>query len=112
MGFTKMHEIATEVEQLIEAVKQSKTFQEYDKQKNLINEDPELKSQIDRYREEVYKLQNSQDSNIKAKMDEFADKYADFLDDIRVSAYLDAENNLCRMMQELTDRVVDSLEFE
>jgi len=113
IGVTIMHEIATEVEQLIEAVKQSKTYMEYDKQKKLINEDPELARQIDKYREEVFNLQNSQDdNNIKARMNDFAERYADFLDDIRVSAYLDAENNLCRMMQELTERVIDSLEFE
>ncbi|MCQ2542085.1 MAG: YlbF family regulator [Lachnospiraceae bacterium] len=108
-----MNEIATEVDQLIEAVKQSKTFQEYDKQRNLINEDAELKQRINKYREEVFRLQNScDDNNIHAKMNEFAERNAEFLEDIRVSAYLDAENNLCRMLQELTSSVIESLEFE
>lgn len=107
-----MREIANEVEQLIEAVKQSKTYQEYDKQKNLINEDAELRGRIDRYREEVFQIQNSKDANAKDRMNEFAERNAEFLDDIRVSAFLDAENNLCRMLQELTDRVIESLDFE
>lgn len=45
-------------------------------------------------------------------MNEFAERNAEFLEDIRVSAYLDAENNLCRMLQELTSSVIESLEFE
>ena len=109
----RMIEIDDEVTHLIEAVKQSRTYREYDKQRNLVNEDAELKESIDRYRVENFQLQNApDDGNIKYRLEEFADKYADFLEDPRVSAFLDAENNLCKMMQELTDRVVESLNFE
>ena len=108
-----MSEIDDEVKSLIEAVMKSKTYMEYDRQRNLLNENPELKQQVNTYRQEIFALQNDKnDSNIERRMDEFADRYADFLEDTRVSAFLDAENNLCKMMQELTDKVVSSLNFE
>jgi len=107
-----MGEIDAEVRQLIEAVKKSKTFQEYEKQKNILKEDPELKNQVDNYRKELFELQKSQDGNAKERTEAFAEKYADFIEIPKVSAFLDAEVNLCKMMQEVTFRVVDSLEFE
>lgn len=108
-----MGEIDEEVKLLIQAVKQSKTYKEYEKQKKRLKENEELKAQVDQYRKENFRLQaESDDPNIKFKLEEFADRYADFLDEPDVSAFLDAENNLCRMMQELTDRVIASLDFD
>lgn len=107
-----MNEIDNELNMLIDAVKKSKTYQEYDKQKNVIKEDPELKAQIDNYRRESFEIQNSNDANAGQRMEAFADKYADFVENSKVSAFLDAEVNLCRMMQELSDRIIDSLDFE
>ena len=46
------------------------------------------------------------------KIEEFADRYSEFLENRVVSSFLDAENNLCYMMQELTDKVFSSLDFE
>ncbi len=108
-----MNEIEDEIISLIAAVKNSNTYKEYDRQRNLLNEDADLKNRINQYRKENFALQKEQnDSNIGNRMEEFAERYADFLEDARVSAFLDAENNLCRMLQELTDRVVSSLNFE
>ena len=110
-----MTEIDEEVNHLIDAVKSSNTYKLYDKQRKRLKADPELKAAVDQYRKENFELQQSiseMDPSSEAKMEEFADKYSDFLEDSRVSDFLDAENNLCRMMQELTDRVVDSLNFE
>ena len=110
-----MTEVDDEVKRLIEAVKSSNTYKVYDKQKKLLKKNPELKAAVDQYRKENFELQSSisvADENAERRMEEFAEKYADFLEDSRVSDFLDAENNLCRMMQELTDRVVDSLDFE
>lgn len=108
-----MSEIDEEVTKLIQVVKESKTYKEYDKQKNRLRENEELKAQVDQYRKENFMLQaESNDPNIKYRLEEFADRYADFLDDPRVSEFLDAENDLCRMMQELTDRVIASLDFD
>lgn len=107
-----MNEIKDEVERLIEAVKNSETYKEYERQQNRVNDNPELKERIDRYRNEIFALQNDKnENNISNRMEEFAERYSDFLEIPEVSAYLDAENNLCRMMQELTDKVVCSLNF-
>lgn len=108
-----MIEIDEEVNILIDAVKSSKTYKEYAKWRDILKENEDLKRQVDEYRREVFRLQNeNNDPNIKNRVEEFADRYADFLENRTVSSFLDAENNLCRMMQVVTDRVVSSLDFE
>lgn len=108
-----MNEIDQEIEILIKAVKKSNTYKEYDKQKNLLKQDAELKKQVDAYRLENFRLQNSQDDgHLAERMDAFLDKYSDFVEIPLVADFLDAEYNLCSMLQELTSRVVSCLDFE
>ena len=108
-----MSEIEHEIQILIEAVKASATYKEYDRQKELLKADEELKRQVDEYRKENFLLQNaSDDGHLEERMEQFSEKYADFVEMPKVSAFLDAEVNLCRMMQELSERIVASLDFE
>lgn len=108
-----MKEVDQEIKHFIESIKKSKTFLEYDKQKELLKQDPELKAQVDAYRQENFRLQNApDDGHAEERMEAFADKYADFIEQPRVSAFLDAELNLCRMIQHITDAVMESLNFE
>ena len=108
-----MTEIDKEVSDLINAVKSSKTYLEYAKWRDILKQDEDLKNRVDEYRRELFKLQHeSGDPGIKYRIEEFADRYSEFLENRVVSGFLDAENNLCYMMQELTEKVVSSLEFE
>ncbi len=112
-GVTNMTEIDKEVCNLITAVKSSKTYLEYAKWRDILKQDDELRARVDEYRRELFALQHeSGDPSIKYRIEEFADRYAEFLENRVVSSFLDAENNLCYMMQELTDKVVSSLDFE
>lgn len=107
-----MQEVNDEVSRLIDALKNSRTYLEFEKQKEILKADPELKAKVDAYRTENFKLQNSNDGNIEERLEAFAEKYADFIEEPKVSAFLDAEVNFCRMMQEVVDRVMNNLDFE
>lgn len=108
-----MSEVDNDTKQFIEAVKKSRTYQEYEKQKELLKQDPELKEKVDSYRKENFKLQNSvDDGHLGERMEAFADRYADFIEMPKVSAFLDAELNLCRMLQDATNEIIGSLNFE
>lgn len=108
-----MNEIRDEVNALIEAVKQSETYREYDRQKNRVKAMPELKAQIDAYRTKNFELQNMEDNEgLQEKLEAFAEEYADFVEQPPVREFLNAEVALCAMMQEVTNRLIGSLEFE
>lgn len=108
-----MNEIDDEVQSLIETVKQSKVYRQYDMQRTILKGEPELKKQVDEYRIRSYEIQNADDDeHLQERIEAFEAEYADFVEQPKVCEFLEAELDLCRMLQEVTARVVDSLNFE
>lgn len=108
-----MTEIDNELFTLIEAVKESRTFKEYDRCRKVLKSDPELKARVDKYREENYRLQIMEDDGtLQDKIEAFARENMELSEQPRVRAFLDAELALCRMLQEITDRVVRAIDFD
>ncbi len=108
-----MTETDNELFTLIEAVKESRTFKEYDRCRKVLKSDPELKARVDKYREENYRLQIMEDDGtLQDKIEAFARENMELSEQPRVRAFLDAELALCRMLQEITDRVVRAIDFD
>ena len=108
-----MTEIDNELFILIEAVKGSHTFKEYDRCRKVLKSDPELKARVDKYREENYRLQIMEDDGtLQDKIENFARENMELSEQPRVRAFLDAELALCRMLQEISERVVKAIDFE
>ena len=108
-----MTEIDNELFTLIEAVKESHTYKEYDRCRKVLKSDPELKARVDRYREENYRLQIMEDDGtLQDKIENFARENMELSEQPRVRAFLDAELALCRMLQEISERVVKAIDFE
>lgn len=67
------------MEELIAAVIASEEYREYDRQKQIMKEQPELKAQIDRFRQENFELQNSvQSDELFDRTDEFSRRLEEF----------------------------------
>ncbi|MBP5608720.1 MAG: YlbF family regulator [Lachnospiraceae bacterium] len=108
-----MTEIDNELFTLIEAVKDSKTYKEYDRCRKVLKSDPELKARVDKYREDNYRLQIMEDDGtLQDKIEAFARENMELSEQPRVRAFLDAELALCRMLQEITQRVIKAIDFE
>ncbi|MCR5250228.1 MAG: YlbF family regulator [Lachnospiraceae bacterium] len=108
-----MTEIDNELFTLIEAVKQSRTFKEYDRCRIALKSDPALKERVDRYREENYRLQTMEDDGtLQDRIERFAQDNMELSEQPKARAFLDAELALCRMLQEITDRVIRAIDFE
>ena len=108
-----MTEIDNELFTLIEAVKRSNTYKEYDRCRIALKSDPALMQRVDKYREENYRLQTQDDDGtLQDRIDKFAKDNMELSEMPRVRAFLDAELALCRMLQEITDRVIRAIDFE
>ena len=108
-----MNEIEKEVDNFIEVIKMSKPFIEYHKQLDRLKADEALKRQVDEYRREIYDIQNSEGDIVDdQRLESFTNKYAELVENPLVSDFLDAEVDICKMLQYITDRVVESVEFE
>lgn len=106
-----MSNVDVALNELIQAIKTSEQYTEYKKQLTLVKEEPDLKEQIDAFRQQNFDLQNSQDCDFN-KIDEFEKKYKDFREKPLVSDFLAAELAFCRLMQEVDERIVEAVDFE
>jgi cell fate (sporulation/competence/biofilm development) regulator YlbF (YheA/YmcA/DUF963 family) len=105
-----MSDIEGAIDQLVNAIHESDVYREYDELRDKVNQNPELKQQIDEFRHKNYELQNS-DADFE-KLEEFEKEYSQFREIPLVSDYLAAELAFCRMMQDINIKITDEIDFE
>ena len=108
-----MAELDRAVESLIATIRDTDKYKRYKREKDKVNRFPELKAQIDAFRMRNFELQNMADSeDLFYKIEEFEREYEKFRENPLVADFLAAELDLCRMMQDVTARLTEALEFE
>lgn len=108
-----MVEVATALEGLIEAIVESREYKEFQHQKEIMRERPALKQQIDEYRQRSFELQHSEDTgDLLERTERFSEQYKELRKNPLVEDFLNAELELCIMLQEINRCVVEAVEFE
>lgn len=98
---------------LIRVIHDSKEYREYNRIKKQLADNPKLKHQINQYRKDVFRLQNSGEvEDLYERMEEFNRTHAEFRKDPQVDEYLKCELAVCRMLQHVSTMVVKSLDLE
>lgn len=98
---------------LISVIRNTDKYRKYQREKEKVNQFPELKKQIDIFRKRNFELQNMQNGDeLFYSMEAFDREYEQFLENPMVADFLAAELDLCRMMQAVTGRLTDALDFE
>ena len=111
MKITADENVNEAVKQLVEAIRNTDAYLEYQRQLAYVKEQPELKRQIDDFRTRNFELQTSKDTNFD-KIDQFTRENEAFRENPLVSDFLAAELAFCRMMQEIGLYVTDQMRFE
>ncbi len=106
-----MNDIDVAVEQMIQAIVNSPDYKEYDIQRKRVKQYPELKAQMDEFRKRNFLLQNS-DSCRLDQVDALEREFAGLRENPIVSEFLAAELALCRLIQNIDNRLVEALHFE
>lgn len=108
-----MEELDCAVDNLIGAIRKTKEYQVYQRERSRVDRFPDLKAQIDEYRNQNYMLQSmTDDDELFQKIEEFERRYEKFREDPLVSDFLAAELDFCRMMQQVFGRVTSALDFD
>ena len=108
-----MTELNVAVEKLIDIIRVTEVYKEYERQKEKVNRIPDLKAQIDTFRIRNFEIQNlSDDADVFQKIEDFEREYESFRENPIVSDFLAAELALCRMMQEINIRLTAALDFD
>ena len=111
MKITSDENVNQAVEQMVQAIRNTDAYLEYQKQLARVKEQPELKRQIDEFRTRNFELQTSKDTNFD-KLDQFTRENEAFRENPLVSDFLAAEVAFCRMMQEIDVKLAEAMDFE
>lgn len=106
-----MNTIDNALAALEDAILNSPEYREYDKQRNLIKQYPEVKAKLDDFRRQNFLFQTGADNALE-QMDQIEKQYADFREQPMVSEFLAAELAFCRMMQDINLRLTDHIDFD
>ncbi|MBE5883584.1 MAG: YlbF family regulator [Lachnospiraceae bacterium] len=106
-----MNNVEIAMNHLIEVIKESEIYQEYVTQLERVKQQPDLKQQIDDFRERNYVLQTSGEAAFD-KIEQFEREYEDFRENPYVSDFLAAELAFCRMMQDINIGITEAIHFE
>lgn len=94
--------IALQLDALISAIRDSDAYRTYQQlEEELTTQYPELKSQIDEFRLQNFRMQRSKDIDLFNEVDQFEKKYYQLRKNPKVNAYLEAELEVCHMIQEV-----------
>lgn len=94
------------VSEFSERIRNTETYKKYQEQCRELQPYPELRRQINRYREDTYALQNSE-GDIFDKIDEYDREYSDFRSNPLVENYLQAELKMVRMLQRIYGSIAE-----
>ena len=108
-----MEDIYQAVETLLEIIRRSEIYQEYLHQESLLAQNPQLRERVRAFRASNFRLQNeATDSELFAVVDNIYQESRELRKNPQVNAYLDAELAYCKLMQRITRRLCDGLEFD
>lgn len=100
------------VKNLVDTIKNTDEYKEFQFQKEKINKFPELKDRINEFRKKNYELQNSgQSANLMEDTERLQMENEDLFENPLSADFLQAELDFCRMMQDVNACITDGIEF-
>lgn len=98
---------------LLEAVRNSEEYKNYEKIKAEIEGKPEARKKVDDFRQKAYLLQSSNSSiDLLDEMNRLAFERQELRKDRLVTEYLSSELSLCRMLQRISMEVMNVTDFQ
>lgn len=97
----------------VKAIKETDVYQKYNYHLQELKKNPEFYDKVNEFRNRNYEIQNTtQVDELFDKMDAFEKEYEEFRENPLVDNFLRAELAFCRMMQEISIRVTEEVDFE
>lgn len=108
-----MDNVRENLGRMVASIKSSQVYREYREAKEKVERDPVKKRKLDKYRTEIYEIQNSYGSgDLYHTIDRIEQESEEFRSDPEVDQFLSAELALCRMIQYVNLTLIDELDFD
>jgi len=99
-----MEQIKPALDQFITALKETDTYRNFETQKKILSQDPELKRRLDDWRRENYRfMQEADGDRIYEESDRMAREWDEICQDERAFDYLIAEHAYYKMIQDIRE---------
>lgn len=96
----------------VEALQATPEYAEYQRLRALVAEDPHLLARVKELMDKNFKLHQSDSTELFELMDALTNEYEDVINNELACDFMEAEVVLCRLVQELSYRVLDGLELD
>ena len=107
------NDVLAGIEALVNVIKSTNEYKDFQFQKEKVKRIPELKARIDEFRKKNYELQNlSQSDNLMEDVERFQRENENFLENPLVADFLQAEVDFCRLMQNVNVHITEAIDFE
>lgn len=107
-----MRQVINESKQLNEHIRASEEYRTYLRTKQALLENEELSRHLQEFRAKNYELQNRQGVNHYDEMIELTKEYDELLHNSVASDFLQAEQQICKLLQQVFDSIAEGLEFD
>lgn len=105
-----MREIDECVDALLDCIHESSIYQNYLQCEKALSETPDLKKEVDDFRSVIYQMHQEEDwFDASERLEK---QYAELRKKPEVNAYLEAELDLCKVIQRVTARICGSLDMQ
>jgi len=107
-----MNKIQECVEKLLEVIRVDSAYQRYLACEEMLKSNPELKKQIDEFRVAVFHMNNDDtQGDLYDITDEVENRYEKLRKVPEVNAYLEAELDVCRMLQQVQEQFRNGIDL-
>ncbi|MDD3221202.1 MAG: YlbF family regulator [Clostridia bacterium] len=108
-----MRNVEYQTRQLIRTIKQTNVYNQYRRLQIKIQKDETLSRRVNEFRKACFAIQNKpEEPEDMDRLEALNMEYGDILDNSDVREFLTAEQGLAQMMNQVTDRMYDSLDID
>ena len=107
-----MNQIEEKLEALVREVKESAVYQEYQRVRELVHQEPEKEKAVHEFRRRSFELHKRRDVDLYTEMDRLEKEFAPLRAEPYVNEDLAAELAVCRMVQHINYRLMEEIEFD
>lgn len=107
-----MYNIDVQTDVLINEIKKSKEYNQYQRLQDDLKQDSELYGKMNEYRKKRFYMHVNEDSGILSESDGIIAQFEDLIHNELVVEFLAAEQRYCKMVKRLNDKIMECLDID
>lgn len=108
-----MNQVELCTKELVSAILGSREYQDFQKIREKVAQDPELRKKINAFRRHNFEVQNSAEVlDMYDEIDKMYKEYEEFRKNLLVDEFLKRELRICRMIQQVSIELISAVDLD